>query len=65
MNQTPTKEITFSMAYNAKAMSLVEVKLFSLCRLQFNEISNNELRRCELSFFDEERDKSQVKLAAY
>lgn len=43
-------------------MSPVEVGLFSLCHLQLNEISNNELRRFELDFLNERRNDSQINL---
>lgn len=34
-------------------------------RLHFSEISDDELRRCELDFIDEKRDEPQLKVAAY
>lgn len=55
------RETLFSMAYGTKAMSPVEVGLPSFARLNFNEISNDELRRYELDFLDERRDGSQDK----
>lgn len=64
-SKTATGETPFSMAYGAEAMSPVEVGLPSPRRLQFNEISNDEIRRCELDFLGERRDASQVRLATY
>lgn len=46
-------------------MSLVEVGLPLPRRLHFNEISNEELRRCELEFLEERINKSQSKLPMY
>lgn len=43
-----SQEIPFSVAYGAKAMSSVEVKLPSHCHLHFNEISNDKLKKCEI-----------------
>lgn len=46
------------MAYGVEAMSLVEVGLSSPHCIHFNEISKNELRRCDLDFLEERSDKS-------
>lgn len=53
------------MAYGVKAMSPIEVGLLSPRRLHFNEISNENIRWCELDFFEEKRDDSQINLASY
>lgn len=60
-----TRKTLFSMAYWIKAISSVKVGLPSPNHLQFNEISNYELRTCELDFLDEKRNESQIKLAIY
>lgn len=52
------------MAYRAEAMIPVEVGLSSPRRLQFNEVSNDELRRCELNFLDE-KISTCIVLATY
>lgn len=57
-------ETPFSMAYGAKAMSLVEVGPSPLC-MHFNGISNDKISRCELDFFEERCDDSQIRLASY
>lgn len=44
------------MAYGVEAISQVKVGLPSLPCIKFNEISNDELRRCELDFVDERMD---------
>jgi hypothetical protein len=64
-SRTPTGETPFSMTYGAEAMSPVEVGLPSPRRVSFNEISNDELRRCELDFLEERRNDSQLRLAVY
>lgn len=46
-------------------MSPVEMVLPSPCCFHFNEISNDELKGCELSFLEEMRDESQAKLVVY
>lgn len=46
-------------------MSPVEVSLPSPHRLHFNEVSNEELRRCELDFLEERINESQSKLDMY
>lgn len=48
----------FSMAYKAKAMSLMKVRSPSPCCLHFNEIFNDDLKRCKLNFLIERRDES-------
>ncbi|CAI9782264.1 unnamed protein product [Fraxinus pennsylvanica] len=53
------------MAYGAEAMSPFEVGLSSPHNLQFNEVSNDEIRQCELDFLEKRRDDSQIKLASY
>lgn len=53
------------MDYVAEAMSPVEIGQHSPCRIHFNEISNNELRGCELNFLEERKDASQTRLAIY
>lgn len=60
-SRIPTGETSFSITYDAEAMSPVEVGLPFPRRLSFNEISNDELRRCELDFLEEKRDDSQVR----
>lgn len=54
----------FSMTYGVEVSS-VEIGLPSPRHLQFNEIFNDKLRRCELDFLDEKKNKSQVKLVSY
>lgn len=46
-------------------MRPVEVGLPSPRRLQFNKISNEEIKRCEPDFLDEMREASQAKLTIY
>lgn len=58
-------ETPFSMAYGATVMSPIEVGLPSPLCMHFNEISNDKIRRCELDFFEERRDDSQIRLASY
>lgn len=53
------------MAYDANAMSLVEIGLLLPRRIYFKKISNDELKRCELDFLEEMRDDSHMKLAFY
>lgn len=52
------EKLPFSMSYRAEAMSLVEVVLPSSSRLQFNKITNNELRRYEIDFIEKRIDDS-------
>lgn len=54
----PMEKLPFSMSYRAEAMSLVEVVLPSSSRLQFNKITNNELRRYEIDFIEKRIDDS-------
>ncbi|XP_022871367.1 uncharacterized protein LOC111390542 [Olea europaea var. sylvestris] len=63
--RTPTGETPFLMAYGIEAMSPIEVKLPSPRRLHFSEITNDELRRCDLDFIEERRDDAQLKLVIY
>lgn len=46
------------MAFGAEVMSPVKVGLPALRCLQFNEISNNDLRKGELDFLDEMKNES-------
>lgn len=46
-----------------KAMRSMDVRLPSPHCLHYNEISSDKLRRYELNFLEEMRDKSQGKLA--
>ncbi|XP_022846413.1 uncharacterized protein LOC111369168 [Olea europaea var. sylvestris] len=50
----------FLMAFGTEAMSPVEVGLPSPRRLHFSEMTNDELRRCDLNFIDERIDDSQL-----
>lgn len=52
----PTGETPFLIVYSAKVMSSVDVRLPFPCRLHFSQISNDELRRYEFDFFDEQRE---------
>lgn len=58
-------ENLFSIAYGADVISPVEGGLHSSLQLQLSDIANDELRKYEIDFLDEIRDKSQVKLATY
>lgn len=53
------------MAYEVEDMSPIKVGIPSPRRLQFNEISNDELRRWEHDFLNEMRNESEIKLAIY
>lgn len=53
------------MVYGTETISPVAIVLPSPCRLQFSEVSNDELRRRELDFLDERRDDSQWRPATY
>lgn len=50
------------MTYGAEVISRVEVGLPSLRHIHFNDISNDELRRCGLDFLVEKRNDSQAKM---
>ncbi|XP_022891957.1 uncharacterized protein LOC111406817 [Olea europaea var. sylvestris] len=63
--RTLTGETPFLMAFETEAMIPVEVGLPSPRRLHFSEITNDELRRCDLGFIEERRDDSQLKLGTY
>lgn len=52
---TAIGETLFSTAYGAEAISLVEVRLPFILPLQFNKISNDELRRYKLGFLNGKR----------
>lgn len=64
-SQIATSQTSFSMTYRMEAMSPIEVGLPSPQWLHFNEVSNKELRRCELDFFEERMNRLQSKLAMY
>lgn len=49
-SRTATGETPLSMAYEAEAMSLVEVMPLSPCHLHFNEISNDEIKMVQVGF---------------
>ncbi|XP_022846490.1 uncharacterized protein LOC111369272 [Olea europaea var. sylvestris] len=64
-SRTAIGETHFSMTYEAKAMSLMEVEILSHRRIHFNEIGNDETRVYELNLLEEMRDSSQIKLVKY
>lgn len=64
-SQTSTGKTSFSITYGIEAMHSVEAGLPLPRLLHFNEVSNDELRRCKLDLLEEMRNDSQVKLASY
>lgn len=53
------------MTNRAEAMSPIEVRVPWPQRIQFNEITNDELQKCELQLLEEMRDAFQTKSATY
>lgn len=58
ISRIASRKNPFSMAFGAEVMSPVKVGLPALRCLQFNEISNNDLRKGELDFLDEMKNES-------
>ena len=63
--RTPTREIPFKLAFETKAMILVEVGMSSLRRTYYDDHSNDEELRLSLDCLSEIRDDATQRMALY
>ncbi|KAK3027684.1 hypothetical protein RJ639_041394 [Escallonia herrerae] len=60
-----TGETPFNLAFGTEALIPVEIGLPYLCLLTYDPNMNDEALRCNLDLLDEQRDRAQLRLAAY
>ena len=63
--RTLTRETPFSLSYGYEAMVLIEIRMSSLRKENYDQNDNHLLQRCELDFLDEKRSASLLQVVAY
>lgn len=53
------------MTYEVEGTTSIEIEVPFPHRIPFNEIENNNLRKCEHEFLEEMKDASRVNLTIY
>jgi hypothetical protein len=60
-----TQQSPYSLVYDMKAVTPMELVLSSLHTTNYNVDSNSEERRCELEFVDEAREQVRTRMTEY